>query len=125
MQFELHEELARRWEQKFKGALKELREVEQILGAALGYPLFSDYPQDWPEATPEDGICIFEHTAVTLAMEAAATLDRFGQASREKLSEKAIAQIFSNLQARRGALSDVQTNRKEVSETPGVTHDQS
>jgi hypothetical protein len=46
-------------------------EIQQILGKALGYPWFKDDLKNWPDATEEDGVCVGEHVAVTLAMEAA------------------------------------------------------
>lgn len=46
-------------------------EVSQILGQALGYPRFMDDPVNFPNATEADGVCVGDHTAVTLAQEAA------------------------------------------------------
>jgi hypothetical protein len=51
--------------------LKEFNNIEQILGKALGYPWFKDDPENFPEATEETGVCVGEHVAVTLALEAA------------------------------------------------------
>lgn len=45
--------------------------VCQILGAALGYPRFCDDQENFPGATPENGVCVGEHTAETLAGEMA------------------------------------------------------
>ena len=59
------------------GMLKELLEIEQILGKALGYPWYKDDQKNFPGATEKDGVCVGEHTAVTLAMEAADKLDSF------------------------------------------------
>jgi hypothetical protein len=53
---------------------KETNEVEQVLGRELGYPWFKDDPANFPEATEKDGVCVGEHTAVTIAMEAVTTL---------------------------------------------------
>lgn len=47
------------------------REISQILGKALGYPWFKDDQKNFPGATEEDGVCVGEHVAETLAMEAA------------------------------------------------------
>jgi hypothetical protein len=47
------------------------REISQILGKALGYPWFKDDQKNFPGATDEDGVCVGEHVAETLAMEAA------------------------------------------------------
>lgn len=57
-------------------ALRELNDVEQILGKALGYPWFRDDLANFPEATDADGVDIGEHTAVTLAQEAASLLEK-------------------------------------------------
>ena len=59
------------------GMLKELLEIEQILGKVLGYPEYKNDQKNFPGATDADGVCVDEHTAVTLAMEAADKLDSF------------------------------------------------
>lgn len=51
--------------------LKEFREIEQIAGQALGYPWFKDDQKNFPGTTEADGVCIGEHTAVTIVMELA------------------------------------------------------
>lgn len=51
-------------------------EIEQILGQALGYPWFKDDPKNFPDATEKDGVCVGDHTPVTLAMEAAQRLGK-------------------------------------------------
>ncbi len=45
-------------------------EIEQILGKALGYPWYKDDGKSWPEATEADGVCVGDHDAASLAMEA-------------------------------------------------------
>jgi hypothetical protein len=47
------------------------QEIEQILGKALGYPWYKDDQKNFPGATEADGVCIGDHVAVTIAMEAA------------------------------------------------------
>ncbi len=59
---------------KNRGLMAELHEVEQTLGAALGYPWFKDDQKNFPGATAADGVCIGEHVAGTLAQEAADAL---------------------------------------------------
>ena len=54
--------------QKYK---KESEEIEQILGKALGYPWFKDDQDNFPNATEADGVAVGDHTAWSLAMEAA------------------------------------------------------
>lgn len=58
-------------------------EVEQTLGAALGYPLWKDLPEVAPDSTEADGVCVWEHTAETLADEAARQLAELGQSRDE------------------------------------------
>lgn len=50
---------------------EELYRVEQTLGKALGYPWYKDDQKNFPGATEDDGVCTGEHTAATLAVEAA------------------------------------------------------
>jgi len=50
---------------------KENHEICQVLGSALGYPWFKDDPKNFPGATEENGVCVGEHVAVTIAAEAA------------------------------------------------------
>lgn len=49
-------------------------EIEQILGAALGYPRYCDDQKNFPGATEADGVCVGYHVAETLATEAAARI---------------------------------------------------
>lgn len=67
-------------EKMFEELLKDLRitwyecsdaEICQTLGKVLGYPLFKDDQKNFPGATEADGVCVGEHIAETLAMEAA------------------------------------------------------
>lgn len=47
-------------------------EICQTLGAALGYPKYSDDPKNFPDVPKDDpGVCVGEHIAETLASEAA------------------------------------------------------
>jgi hypothetical protein len=45
--------------------------VSQTLGQVLGYPWFKDDQKNFPGATEEHGVCVGEHVAETIAMEAA------------------------------------------------------
>jgi hypothetical protein len=49
-------------------------EVCQELGKALGYPWFKDDQVNFPGATEDDGVCVGEHVAASLAVEAAERL---------------------------------------------------
>ncbi len=61
-------------ERQVRGYQSECREVEQVLGKALGYPWLKDDPKNFPDATEEDGVCVGAHVAGTIAAEAADTL---------------------------------------------------
>jgi len=54
--------------QKYK---KEMEEIEQILGKALNYPWFKDDQCNFPNATEADGVAVGDHTAWSLAHQAA------------------------------------------------------
>ena len=65
--------------ERLREELKRLREacskaneeICQTLGQALGYPWYKDSPDIFPDATEEHGVCVGDHVAETLAMEAA------------------------------------------------------
>jgi len=59
------------------------REIEQLLGKALGYPWYKDDQKNFPGATEEDGVCIGEHVTVTIVMEAAEKLTKLQERVRE------------------------------------------
>ena len=63
--------------------LSQSREIEQTLGKALGYQLWKDLPEVAPDSTEADGVCVWEHTAETLADEAARQLAELGQSRDE------------------------------------------
>ena len=68
---------------------QESEEIEQILGKALKYPWFKDDPKNFPTATEEDGVCVGDHTAWSLAMSAA---DRIKKLEEELVRWKACAE---------------------------------
>lgn len=45
--------------------------ISQSLGKALGYPWFKDDQENFPGATAENGVCIGDHVAESIAEEAA------------------------------------------------------
>ena len=49
-------------------------EIEQILGKALGYPWYMDDQKNFPGATEQDGVCVGDHTALSLVDEAASRI---------------------------------------------------
>jgi hypothetical protein len=53
---------------------KQDDEICQTLGKALGYPWYKDDQKNFPGATEEHGVCVGDHVAESLAMEAAAGL---------------------------------------------------
>lgn len=96
---ELHrEEIVRRLQEEtslkddvafYKDAcFKQNHEIEQTLGKALGYPWFKDSPEIFPEAIEEDGVCVGDHVAESLAVEAA---------NRIKSYEEKINKVTDNL----------------------------
>lgn len=66
-----------------EGFIAEQSRIEQVLGRELGMTRFCDDQKNWPGATDEDGVCVGEHTALTLAMTAADELTRL----RERVKE--------------------------------------
>ena len=60
-----------RLQDTIKGYQAECYAVEQTLGKALGYPAFADDTKNFPDATEAYGVCVGDHTAGTLAAEAA------------------------------------------------------
>ena len=65
-----HVELAR-----LKAAMsKSNDEICQSLGKALGYPWFKDDQRNFPGATEENGVCVGEHVAESIADEAASRI---------------------------------------------------
>jgi polyhydroxyalkanoate synthesis regulator phasin len=75
-------------------------EVEQILGRALGYPLYADDQKNFPGTTEADGVCVGEHVPASLADEAAGEIARLRtendglrerQAEAKKLLESSLS----------------------------------
>ena len=65
---------------------KESEEIEQILGKALGYPWFKDDQDNFPNATEADGVAVGDHTAWSLAMEAADKIKHLEKQLNESVS---------------------------------------
>jgi len=61
----------------------EHHEIETVLGAALGYPWYKDDQKNFPGADESAGVCVGEHTVVSLADEAASKIAKL----REELAE--------------------------------------
>ena len=59
---------------------KEMGEIEQILAKSLGYSWFEDDQCNFPNATEADGVAIGDHTAWSLAHQAA---DRIKELAEE------------------------------------------
>lgn len=58
--------------------IAEMKEIEQVLGKALGYPYICSDQKNFPGSTEADGVCVGEHVPVTLAMEAAECIKEQG-----------------------------------------------
>jgi hypothetical protein len=74
-------------------------EICQILGSALGYPRYCDDQKNFPGATEESGVCVGDHVAVTLAMEAARAINRMSL----KLEELGLAEELDPSSVRQGS----------------------
>ena len=61
---------------------KDVDEVRQILGKALGYPWFKDDQKNFPGSTEGDGVCVGEHVPATLAEEAVEEIVRLRECVR-------------------------------------------
>lgn len=65
------------------GCIKSNDDICQTLGKALKYPWFKDDQKNFPGATEENGVCVGDHVAESIAMEAARVL-----AERDKTIER-------------------------------------
>ncbi len=63
-------------------------DICQTLGKALGYPWYKDDQSNFPGATEENGVCVGEHVAASIAAEAAKRLDALKSERDELLREK-------------------------------------
>jgi hypothetical protein len=77
--------------QKERRMNTEFHNIEQILGAALGFPWFKDDQKNFPNATEADGVCVGDHTAWSLAMCAA---DKIKELEEELEKWKACADML-------------------------------
>ena len=60
-----------------KACEKMEEEICQTLGQVLGfYPWYKDDQKNFPGATEKDGVCVGDHVAESIAMEAAAEIIR-------------------------------------------------
>jgi len=50
-------------------------DIGQTLGRALGYPKFCDDQQNFPGATEANGVCVGDHVAESIAVEAARRIE--------------------------------------------------
>lgn len=50
---------------------RQQQEIQQTLGAALSYPRYCDDKVNFPDATEADGVCVGDHVAESIAVEAA------------------------------------------------------
>jgi hypothetical protein len=75
-------------------------EITQICGSALGYPRFCDDQASFPGTTPEDGVCVGEHVAVTIVLELADKYDRLLQAATKLVGVDAIKSHIATANAK-------------------------
>lgn len=68
-------------------------EVCQTLGKALGYPWFKDDQKNFPGATADDGVCVGDHIAESIAAEAASHLDLMTKVKAELDEERVTAYV--------------------------------
>ena len=61
---------------------KQNEDVCQTLGKVLGYPWYKDDQANFPGATEENGVCVGEHVAETIAEEAARRIEKLEGALR-------------------------------------------
>lgn len=92
-------------EKIIEGMQKELHEVEQVLGKALGYPAYADDPKNFPGATEKDGVCVGEHTPATLALE---MVERF------KKLEAIVAPVLADYDCPLGSIGKYTTEEAVV-----------
>ena len=69
-----------------RGMAKDNDDICQTLGKVLGYPWYKDDQANFPGATDENGVCVGEHVAATMAEVAAKEIVRL-KAEVEKLRE--------------------------------------
>lgn len=88
------------------GYMAELNVVEQALGAALGYPRYCDDQVNFPGTTEADGVCVGEHVAGTIAMEAAGKIVKLKAATNP--SDAHIDALFQRVYAYACSVPDEQ-----------------
>lgn len=89
-------------------------DICQTLGQALGYPWYCDDQKNFPGASKANGVCVGEHVAESIAVEAARTLTVLKRDYATRISEMASAvrqsgcyQSDGNDEADAGHLEDV------------------
>jgi hypothetical protein len=69
-----------------RAASSQNDDVCQTLGKALGYPWFKDDQENFAGSTETHGVCVGDHVAETLAIEAAREIERL-RAEVERMRE--------------------------------------
>lgn len=82
------ERLRGRSREEARGYARELNDAENVLGGVLGYPWYKDDQKNFPGATEATGVCIGDHTAASIAAEAAGEIRRLR--ARLALAEKVV-----------------------------------
>lgn len=91
------------------GLSKVNEEVCQTLGKALRYPWFKDDQTNFPDSTEKQGVCVGDHVAESIAVEAARTLKGV-QAENQRL-RKALQSIVKHQELVSGNMSNMSATR--------------
>lgn len=111
-------DVAERQAAVIKAKQQEDRDVEQVLGKALGFPWFKDDQKNFPGTTEADGVCVGDHVAASIAMEAAAMIER--QAGEiERLRSENLKLIADHNAFNDRVLVEISELRKQVEEITG------
>lgn len=99
-------------------------EICQTLGKALGYPWFKDDQKNFPGATESNGVCVGDHVAETLAMEAASRIAK--QQAEFETTRKELEQTKKNFDILVSDLTDVKEQVVQIvhQRPPEAIHNQ-
>lgn len=84
-------------------------EVCQTLGKALRYPWFKDDQINFPGSTEKQGVCVGDHVAESIAVEAARTLK--GVQSENQRLREALQSIVKHQEYTGGSMSSLSLTR--------------
>ena len=82
---------------------KQDEEICQTLGQALNYPWYKDDQKNFPGATEAEGVCVGEHVAESLAVEAAKKIDALrAEVERLRMATRGIRSRSGSRESRGG-----------------------